>query len=171
KSVPVWFSIRTWPTAPEQHECDNPEVNNDTVHYGECMKAFAWAAGSCQAGKMSRGGSMPGQCLVYEIVIQETYDEFSPPWDPLPRRRRVECEDGGRPDKGNTPITDSHWTPGDDSIGIKTDFWRGMWTKFCEDHFNGSEHGIPGGWAYEHEDLHGCLTYTISGFYLPRRAL
>ncbi|KAK0702522.1 hypothetical protein B0T21DRAFT_431828 [Apiosordaria backusii] len=132
--TPVWFSVRPWDDRPASHKCDIIQgFDNFTLNAAECKSAFALAASNCDPDNAyySKGGSMPGYCLVYEIVTEETYDELSPPWSTVYTEEKLpQCGDDHKP-RG-----------GDDGIGLKRDFWGCMATKFCSDptNFDGTNH-------------------------------
>ncbi|KAK4199653.1 hypothetical protein QBC40DRAFT_202303, partial [Triangularia verruculosa] len=73
--TPVWFSIRPWDDRKASHKCDAVQGFDDfTLNSAECISAFEFAASKCDPDNAyTKGGSMPGYCLVYEILPQETY--------------------------------------------------------------------------------------------------
>lgn len=94
--------------------------DNFTVDESECVAAFACAIDNCTDGDWSRGGSFPGYCLVYEVVPQETFKPDSPPWAPSGQVSEPNRSDEGVP--GTQP-----------GVQVRSGFWAGMFTKFCED--------------------------------------
>ncbi|KAK4463553.1 hypothetical protein QBC42DRAFT_295884 [Cladorrhinum samala] len=118
--IPTWFSIYQWADHPLSHQCGPEMPDNFTVDDSECVAAFAWAIDNCTDGDWSRGGSFPGYCLAYQVVPQEAYRPDSPPWAPSGQVPEPNCADGGV--LGTQP-----------GVGVRSDFWAGMFTRFCED--------------------------------------
>lgn len=105
-----WLSASSWYVAPEENKCgDTSKITKD-----ECISSLKYAIQHCDPDGKSHGASLAGHCLFYNVTLDGSQKDQSPPWNRLPQSAAPQC-DMDKPGK------------------VTNEWFAGLYPQFCDE--------------------------------------